>query len=37
MGEDVDVNVIFLEDYYVKDLVGKDVFFKVKIYEVKEK
>lgn len=36
-GEDVDVNVTFLEDYHAKDLAGKDALFKVKIHEVKEK
>lgn len=36
-GEDVDVNVTFPEDYHAKDLAGKDVLFKVKIHEVKEK
>lgn len=35
--EDVDVTVTFPEDYYAKDLAGKEALFKVKIHEVKEK
>lgn len=37
VGEEVDVNVTFPEDYHVKDLAGKPALFKVKIKEIKFK
>lgn len=37
VGEEVDVNVTFPEDYHVKDLAGKPALFKVKINEIKYK
>ena len=37
VGEEVDVNVTFPEDYHVKDLAGKPALFKVKIKEIKYK
>ncbi len=36
-GEETDVNVVFPEDYYSKELAGKPAVFKVKINEVKVK
>ena len=35
--EEKDVNVKFPEDYFSKDLAGKDAIFKVKVNEIKEK
>ena len=35
--EEKDVNVKFPEDYFSKDLAGKDATFKVKLHEIKEK
>ena len=37
LGEDVEVNVTFPEEYQVKSLAGKPALFKVKIKEIKEK
>ena len=37
IGDDVDVNVTFPEDYNAEHLAGKDALFKVKINEIKEK
>ncbi|WP_066715395.1 trigger factor [Clostridium sp. Marseille-P299] len=37
IGEDVEVNVTFPEEYQVKSLAGKPALFKVKIKEIKEK
>jgi len=37
VGDDVEVNVTFPEDYQAEDLKGKDAVFKVKIHEVKTK
>ncbi len=37
VGEDVDVNVTFPEEYHAPDLAGKDAIFKVKIHEIKTK
>ena len=37
VGEEVDVNVTFPEDYHTKDLAGKPALFKVKIKEIKYK
>lgn len=37
LGEEVEVNVTFPEDYHAKDLVGKPAMFKVKIKEIKYK
>lgn len=37
VGDEVDVNVTFPEEYHSKDLAGKEALFKVKIHEVKEK
>lgn len=37
MGEEVEVNVTFPENYGAKDLAGKDAMFKVTIKQVKEK
>lgn len=36
-GEEKDINVTFPEDYGASDLAGKDVVFKVKVNEIKEK
>src|SRR5699024_3420901 len=36
-GEDVDVEITFPEEYHAEDLAGKDVLFKVKVHEIKEK
>ena len=36
-GDDVDVKVTFPEDYFVKDLAGKEAIFKVNIQDVKRK
>lgn len=36
-GEEKDINVTFPEDYGASDLAGKEVIFKVKVNEVKEK
>ncbi|MGI6205842.1 MAG: trigger factor [Anaerovoracaceae bacterium] len=36
LGQDVDVNVTFPEDYPAEDLAGKDVLFKVKIKKISE-
>ena len=36
-GEEKDINVTFPEDYFSKDLAGKDATFKVKLHEIKEK
>lgn len=37
VGEEKDINLKFPEDYGAKDLAGKDVVFKVKVNEIKEK
>ncbi|WP_326909236.1 trigger factor [Sedimentibacter sp. MB31-C6] len=37
MGEEVEVNVKFPEEYHSEDLQGKDATFKVKIHEIKTK
>ena len=37
VGEEKDINVKFPEDYFSKDLAGKDATFKVKLHEIKEK
>lgn len=37
VGEDINVEVTFPEDYHQEDLSGKDAFFKVKIKEIKVK
>lgn len=37
VGEEVDVNVTFPEDYQAENLAGKDALFKVDIKEIKEK
>ncbi len=37
VGEDVEVDVTFPEDYQSEDLAGQDVIFKVEIKEIKEK
>ena len=36
-GEEKDINVTFPEDYFSKDLAGKETTFKVKLHEIKEK
>jgi len=36
-GDEVDVNVVFPEDYHVADLAGKPALFKVKVKEIKVK
>ena len=36
-GEEKDINVTFPEDYFSKDLAGKEATFKVKLHEIKEK
>lgn len=35
-GEERDINITFPEDYFGKDVAGKEVVFKVKLHEVKE-
>ncbi len=37
IGDDVDVNVTFPEEYHAKDLAGKEAVFKVKVHEIKTK
>lgn len=37
VGEEKNINVKFPEDYFSKDLAGKDATFKVKLHEIKEK
>ena len=37
VGEEKDINVKFPEEYFSKDLAGKDATFKVKLHEIKEK
>lgn len=37
IDEEKDINVKFPEDYFSKDLAGKDATFKVKLHEIKEK
>jgi len=37
IGEEKDVNVKFPEEYFSKDLAGKDATFKVKLHEIKRK
>ena len=37
VGEEKDIKVKFPEDYFSKDLAGKDATFKVKLHEIKEK
>lgn len=37
VDEEKDVVVIFLEEYYVEELVGKEVIFKIKVNEIKFK
>ena len=37
VGQEKDINLTFPEDYGAKDLAGKDVVFKVKVNEIKEK
>ena len=37
IGEDKDINVKFPEEYFSKELAGKDATFKVKLHEIKEK
>jgi trigger factor len=37
VGEEKDVNVKFPEEYFSKELAGKDATFKVKLHEIKEK
>ena len=36
-GEEKDINVKFPDEYFSKDLAGKDATFKVKLHEIKEK
>ena len=36
-GEEKDINVTFPEDYFSKDLAGKEATFKVKLHEIKKK
>lgn len=36
-GEEKDIKVTFPEDYHAEDLKGKEVVFKVKVHEIKEK
>lgn len=36
-GEEKEINVTFPEDYHQEDLKGKEVVFKVKVHEIKEK
>ena len=37
INEEKDINVKFPEEYFSKDLAGKDATFKVKLHEIKEK
>lgn len=37
IGQDVDVNVTFPDEYHVDDLKGKDALFKVKVHKIKRK
>ena len=37
VGEEKDINVKFPDEYFSKDLAGKDATFKVKLHEIKEK
>ena len=37
MDEEKDINVKFPDEYFSKDLAGKDATFKVKLHEIKEK
>ena len=37
INEEKDINVKFPEEYFSKDLAGKDAIFKVKLHEIKEK
>ena len=37
VGDDVDVNVTFPEEYHAADLAGKEAVFKVKVHEIKTK
>ena len=37
INEEKDINVVFPEDYFSKDLAGKDAVFKVKVHEIKKK
>jgi trigger factor len=37
VGDDVDVNVTFPEEYHAPDLAGKEAVFKVKVHEIKAK
>ncbi|NLM04517.1 MAG: trigger factor [Clostridiales bacterium] len=37
LGEEVDVNVTFPEDYHSEELAGKEAVFKVTVHEIKEK
>ena len=37
IDEEKDINVTFPEEYFSKDLAGKDAVFKVKVHEIKEK
>lgn len=37
IGQDVDVNVRFPDEYHVADLKGKDALFKVKVHKIKRK
>ena len=37
IGEEKDINVTFPEEYFSKDLAGKDATFKVKLHELKKK
>lgn len=37
IGDDVDVNVTFPEEYHAPDLAGKEAVFKVKVHEIKTK
>ena len=36
IGDDVDVKVVFPEEYHAPDLAGKDAVFKVKVHNIKE-
>ncbi len=36
-GEEKEINVTFPDDYYVKELAGKEAVFKVKVHEIKRK
>ena len=37
IDEEKDINVKFPEEYFSKELAGKDATFKVKVHEIKEK